>query len=60
MIHRAQSMGVAPPAVSQGQLSGIEWVPMCRGATYSGDVAVIEAQIPASLVTAVPPSPEDE
>ncbi|HZM12953.1 MAG TPA: glycosyl hydrolase, partial [Bacteroidales bacterium] len=26
--------GVEPPAVSQGQLSGIEWVPMCWGAVY--------------------------
>lgn len=39
--------GVEPPAVSQGQLSGIEWVPMCWGAVYPGDVAGIEARIPA-------------
>ncbi len=39
--------GVEPPAVSQGQLSGIEWVPMCWGAVYAGDVAGIEARIPA-------------
>jgi hypothetical protein len=39
--------GVAPPAVSQGQLSGIEWVPMRWGSLTSGDVAGIEAQIPA-------------
>jgi hypothetical protein len=38
--------GVAPPAVSQGQLSGIEWVPMCWGGVNSQDVAGIEAQIP--------------
>ena len=42
--------GVAPPAVSQGQLSGIEWVPMCWGAVYAGDVAGIEAQIPAGSI----------
>jgi hypothetical protein len=39
--------GVAPPAVSLGQLSGIEWVPMRWGTLTSGDVAGIEAQIPA-------------
>jgi hypothetical protein len=39
--------GVEPPAVSQGQLSGIEWVPMCRGAVYPGDVTGIEGRIPA-------------
>jgi hypothetical protein len=39
--------GVAPPAVSQGQLSGIEWVPMCWGAVYPGDVAGIENLVPA-------------
>ncbi len=39
--------GVAPPTVSQGQLSGIEWVPMCWGAVNTGDVAGIEAKIPA-------------
>jgi hypothetical protein len=39
--------GVEPPAVSQGQLSGIEWVPMCWGAVYPGDVAGIETRIPA-------------
>ena len=39
--------GVEPPAVSQGQLSGIEWVPMCWGAVYPADVAGIEARIPA-------------
>ena len=39
--------GVEPPAVSQGQLSGIEWVPMCWGAVNAGDVAGIEARIPA-------------
>jgi hypothetical protein len=39
--------GVEPPAVSQGQLSGIEWVPMCWGAVNPGDVAGIEARIPA-------------
>lgn len=39
--------GVAPPAISQGQLSGIEWVPMCWGGVSSQDVANIEAQIPA-------------
>jgi hypothetical protein len=39
--------GVEPPAVSQGQLSGIEWVPMCWGAVYPGDVPGIEARIPA-------------
>jgi hypothetical protein len=38
---------VAPPAVSQGQLSGIEWVPMCWGAVYPQDIEGIEAQIPA-------------
>ena len=38
--------GVEPPAVSQGQLSGIEWVPMIWGAISSGDVAGIEARIP--------------
>jgi hypothetical protein len=38
--------GVAPPAVSEGQLFGIEWVPMCWGGVNSGDVAGIEAQIP--------------
>ena len=39
--------GVAPPTVSQGQLSGIEWVPMCWGAVNTGDVAGIESRIPA-------------
>jgi hypothetical protein len=39
--------GVEPPTVSQGQLSGIEWVPMCWGAVYPGDVTGIEARIPA-------------
>lgn len=39
--------GVAPPAVSQNQLSGIEWVPMCWGAVTSDKVATIEGQIPA-------------
>ncbi len=38
--------GVDPPAISQGQLSGIEWVPMCWGGTSSEDVAGIEARIP--------------
>jgi hypothetical protein len=38
--------GVDPPAISQGQLSGIEWVPMCWGGTGSEDVAGIEARIP--------------
>jgi hypothetical protein len=42
--------GVAPPTVSQGQLSGIEWVPMCWGAVYAGDVAGIEAKIPAGSI----------
>lgn len=37
---------IAPPALLQGQLSGIEWVPMCWGAVYPQDVAGIEAQIP--------------
>ncbi|MBE0666661.1 MAG: discoidin domain-containing protein, partial [Bacteroidales bacterium] len=38
---------VAPPAALQGQLSGIEWVPMCWGAVYASSVDAIEAQIPA-------------
>lgn len=38
--------GVGPPAVSEGQLSGIEWVPMCWGGISSGDIANIEAQVP--------------
>jgi hypothetical protein len=38
---------VAPPATLQGQLSGIEWVPMCWGAVYASNVDGIEAQIPA-------------
>jgi len=42
--------GVAPPTVSQGQLSGIEWVPMCWGAVNPGDVAGIEAKIPAGSI----------
>jgi hypothetical protein len=32
--------------VSEGELSGIEWVPMCWGGISSQDVAGIEAQIP--------------
>lgn len=39
--------GVAPPSTLQGQLSGIEWVPMCWGGVYASDVAGIEAMIPA-------------
>jgi len=38
--------GVGPPAVSEGQLSGIEWVPMCWGGISSQDITGIEAQIP--------------
>jgi hypothetical protein len=38
--------GVEPPAVSQGQLSGIEWVPMIWGGISSGDVNDIIGQIP--------------
>jgi hypothetical protein len=37
--------GVGPPAISQGQLSGIEWVPMCWGAVDQADIADIEARI---------------
>jgi len=39
--------GVAPPATLQGQLSGIEWVPMVWGGINASDVAGIEAMIPA-------------
>jgi hypothetical protein len=39
--------GVAPPTVSGGQLSGIEWVPMRWGGLTSGDVEGIKSQIPA-------------
>jgi len=39
--------GVAPPASLQGQLAGIEWVPMVWGGIYASDVAGIEAMIPA-------------
>lgn len=38
--------GVEPPSVAQGQLSGIEWVPMCWGAVDQADIADIEAIIP--------------
>lgn len=38
--------GVEPPAVSQGQLSGIEWVPMIWGGITSGDVEGIIGRIP--------------
>jgi len=38
--------GVEPPAIAQGQLSGIEWVPMCWGAVDQADIADIEARIP--------------
>lgn len=38
---------VAPPATLQGQLSGIEWVPMCWGAVNASGVPGIEAIIPA-------------
>ena len=38
--------GVAPPAVSEGQLSGIEWVPMCWGGVNAQDIPGIEAKIP--------------
>ncbi len=38
---------VAPPATLEGQLSGIEWVPMVWGGIYASDVAGIEAIIPA-------------
>ncbi|HUW92378.1 MAG TPA: glycosyl hydrolase [Bacteroidales bacterium] len=38
---------VPPPAILQGQLSGIEWVPMCWGAVYTSDVSGIESLIPS-------------
>jgi hypothetical protein len=38
--------GVEPPTISQGQLSGIEWVPMCWGSVDQTDIADIEARIP--------------
>jgi hypothetical protein len=38
---------VEPPAESQGELSGIEWVPMIWGAITSGDVDGIVGRIPA-------------
>jgi hypothetical protein len=33
--------------LSQGQLSGIDWVPMCWGGVNAQDIDGIEAQIPA-------------
>jgi hypothetical protein len=38
--------GVEPPGISQGQLSGIEWVPMQWGGISASQVAGIEAGIP--------------
>jgi len=38
--------GVEPPAVSQNQLSGIEWVPMIWGRVSSSDITSLEARIP--------------
>ncbi len=40
--------GVEPPSVSQGELSGIEWVPMQWGGINSSQVESIESEIPDS------------
>lgn len=42
--------GVEPPAESEGQLSGIEWVPMTWGGVTAGQVNDIVARIPEGSV----------
>ncbi|MBN2485738.1 MAG: discoidin domain-containing protein [Bacteroidales bacterium] len=42
--------GVEPPALSQGQLSGIEWVPMQWGGINAGQVENIKSRIPEGSV----------
>jgi hypothetical protein len=41
---------VGPPAMTNGELSGIEWVPMQWGAVSAGQVATIEAAIPEGSI----------